>query len=212
MSVPFTQEQFLYNIATYNLSVYPMQFVMYLLAGLALFMLFRKQAYSDRLISAILAFFWIWMGIMYHIMNFASINTTAYVFGVIFILQGMLFIRYGIIGKKLTFRFLPDRYGAIAILLLTYSLVFYHLFGNFIGHVYPAIPTFGLPCPTTIFTFGMLLLAPKVPQSLIIIPLLWAFIGGSAAFMFGILQDTLLLLMGLVATVMILYRNHLDGK
>lgn len=45
--------------------------------------------------------------------------------------------------------------------------------GVAIGHTYPAQPTFGLPCPTTIFTFGLLLwVRPPVPWSLLVIPVL----------------------------------------
>lgn len=56
-------------------------------------------------ISCILVFYWLWMGIVYHIIFFSSINPVAYVFGVMFILQTILFIKAGIIDKKLEFEF-----------------------------------------------------------------------------------------------------------
>src|SRR6478735_636787 len=47
----------------------------------------------------------------------------------------------------------------------------------------PAVPTFGLPCPTTIFTIGVLLFAKApVPRSAFIVPVLWALVGSTAAF------------------------------
>jgi hypothetical protein len=52
-----------------------------------------------------------------------------------------------------------------------------------------ASPTFGAPCPAVIHTFGILLLARRVPLWLLIIPMLWAVIGTSAVFAFGVLQD-----------------------
>jgi hypothetical protein len=52
-----------------------------------------------------------------------------------------------------------------------------------------ASPTFGAPCPVVIYTFGMLLLARRVPFWLLIIPTLWAIIGTSAVIAFGVVQD-----------------------
>ena len=46
----------------YNDSIWPMQFVAYLLVFAALFVAARKTKYSDRIIAAILAFFWLWIG------------------------------------------------------------------------------------------------------------------------------------------------------
>ncbi|HSB34572.1 MAG TPA: DUF6064 family protein, partial [Nitrospirota bacterium] len=54
------------------------------------------------------------------------------------------------------------------------------------------------PCPTTIFTIGVLLFAAApVPRSVFIIPVLWAAVASAAAFQFGVLQDLGLLPAGL---------------
>ena len=64
---------------------------------------------------------------------------------------------------------------------------------------------FGLvPCPTTIFTFGMLLLAGRPRRLLLWLPLLWSAIGFFAAIKFGIREDIGLLLAGMVTAVIIL--------
>lgn len=68
--------------------------------------------------------------------------------------------------------------------------VFVTLIGYFAGHQYPRTPIFGVaPCPTTIFTFGILLAAERLHWYLYLIPLLWAFIGTSAAFVLGVRED-----------------------
>jgi hypothetical protein len=70
-----------------------------------------------------------------------------------------------------------------------------------LGQRYPELPTFGLPCPTTIFTLGMLSLCPRpVPWTLYLIPGLWAVIATSAAWVFGIGED-LALVPALLASV-----------
>jgi Family of unknown function (DUF6064) len=63
------------------------------------------------------------------------------------------------------------------------------------------IPTFGLPCPTTIFTAGLLLLAPPHSRSVAIVPIVWSLIGGSAAFVLGVTADYALPVAGGVLAV-----------
>jgi hypothetical protein len=88
-------------------------------------------------------------------------------------------------------------------------MLIYPILGQLLGHLYPRCPTFGVPCPTTIFTFGMLLWTiGKVPKYVLIIPLLWSIIGFSAAINLGIKEDIGLLIAGLVATFMILYKDR----
>jgi hypothetical protein len=70
------------------------------------------------------------------------------------------------------------------------------------GHRYPGVPSFGLtPCPVTLFTLGFLLIATTVPMILLIVPLAWSFIGGTAAILLNIPQDWALLVGGPVAIV-----------
>ncbi|MCQ6961682.1 DUF6064 family protein [Methanolobus chelungpuianus] len=208
MGLPFTEDQFLNNFADYNSDIFPAQVFLYLLAGLSIYLVFNKKAYSDRLISCILFFLWSWMGIVYYILFFSSINKPAYIFGFLFIVQAALFLKYGVLDRKLSFSFSKNIYGLAGLAMILYGLIIYPIFGYFIGHVYPYQPTFGAPCPTTIFTFGLLLWIPaRVPKKLLAIPLLWSFVGFSAAFAFGILEDILLLVAGLVAVILIWYRD-----
>jgi len=86
-----------------------------------------------------------------------------------------------------------------------YALVIYPVLGYSFGHVYPASPTFGAPCPTTIFTFGLLLWTDKrFPRHILVIPLLWSIIGFTAALSLTIREDFGLLIAGLLGTLLIL--------
>lgn len=148
------------------------------------------------------------MGIIYHFTFFSAINKTAYIFGTFFIIQGILFIYYGIFQNKLSVQIHPDVYGILGGLLILFALIIYPVFGYFAGHVYPSSPTFGLPCPTTIFTFGLLLWTDKkCPVPILFVPFLWSLIGFTAAFSLAVYEDTGLLISGLSATIMILIRN-----
>jgi hypothetical protein len=64
------------------------------------------------------------------------------------------------------------------------------------------MPIFGVPCPTTILTIGFFLSAKDpLPRMLTVIPILWAFIGGSAAFLLGVHADLALLVSGIILLV-----------
>ena len=82
---------------------------------------------------------------------------------------------------------------------MAYALFIYPIIGLNLGHVYPAAPSFGVPCPTTIFTFGVLLWAANVPRYLLFIPGLWSIIGFSAALTMGIREDIGLFVAAIIA-------------
>jgi Family of unknown function (DUF6064) len=208
MKTPFTVGQFLEIFKAYNLAVFPFQIILFLAAMLAVYLAIKPAQISGKTISSILSFLWLWMGIVYHLVFFTLINPAAYVFGAAFILQGIIVAFYGVFQNKLTFRLSRDIYGFTGIILLLYALFIYPVLGYFLGHIYPASPTFGLPCPTTIFTFAMFLLSNrKLPVILLIIPFTWAIIGFSAAFIFGIFEDTGLLVAALLTIPMVLMKN-----
>jgi hypothetical protein len=49
--------------------------------------------------------------------------------------------------------------------------------------------------------------SPKIPKIILVVPLLWSFMGSTAALGFGILEDVLLLVSGIVGVVLIWYKN-----
>jgi hypothetical protein len=55
------------------------------------------------------------MGIVYHLVFFTAINKAAYLFGGLFIIQGILFLIYGVLQNKLSFHFQRDKYGITVI-------------------------------------------------------------------------------------------------
>ena len=208
MKFPFTIEQFLDVFRKYNIAVWPMQVFFMTLALIAVYFSIRTKTFSNKIIVCILAFFWLWMGIVYHLVYFSRINKVALVFGTLFIIQAIIFLYFGLIKNKLSFRLKTDKYGITGIVLIVFALLIYPLLVYWWGHIYPSAPTFGLPCPTTIFTFGILLSSvSKISGWVIIIPFLWSLLGFSAAFSLGIKEDTGLLVAGLFSIVMIVYRN-----
>lgn len=96
--------------------------------------------------------------------------------------------------------------------LILFSLLVYPALGWVLGHRYPASPSFGLPCPTTIFTIGLLMFAKApVPWSVYVVPLLWAAVGSTAAVTLGVYQDLGLLVAG-ASALLLLVRLKSDGE
>jgi hypothetical protein len=210
MNVPFTTEQFLNVFADYNRAIWPMQIFAYALGAIVLVFVVSKTGYSRRIVMSVLAFFWVWMGVVYHIRFFSRINRAAYIFGGLFIAQAIIFSLFGTLRDTVRFSFRQDIYGLTGSLFVLYAMVAYPLLGNALGHGYPNAPLFGVaPCPTTIFTFGVLLWADrKVPLYFLVIPLIWSIIAFSAAISLGIREDIGLLVAGVGGTVLILFRNR----
>lgn len=207
--MPFTKEQFLGVFVNYNTYVRPMQIILNVLALAAIYFCFSKTKNANRYIGIILTFFWLWIGVVYHLIFFSSINQGAYIFGALFIIQSGLFFYAAVIKDSLSFSFKADKYSVWGIILLSYALVIYPVLGHLLGHGYPQSPTFGLPCPTTIFTFGLLLLTDKpVSKYLLIIPLIWSLLGFSAALNLGILEDSGLIIAGITSVFLLIIRDR----
>lgn len=206
--IPFTVNQFFSVFERYNVAVCPAQLFLYAMGIFAICLALQRTADLSKSISFILALFWIWMGLVYHLWFFSVINRAALIFAAFFVLQGILFFIAGVLKHQLRFRFRANLYGIIGSVFLIYALIAYPAFGYWLGHRYPAAPTFGLPCPTTIFTFGMLLWTDRrVPLYLLLVPLAWSFIGFWAAIFLGITEDYGLLAAGLLGSFLIIVRE-----
>ncbi|MBI3595104.1 MAG: hypothetical protein HY200_09115 [Nitrospirae bacterium] len=213
MKFPFTLDQFLEVFEKYNRAIQPIQFVAYILAIGAILVSIKRISQTDKIITGILAAFWLLMGFVYFIGYFSVINRAAYLFGAFFIIQALLFVYFGNIKQHLSFKLMSGIPPVIGAIFIAYALVVYPIFNYYFGHIYPRMPVFGVaPCPTTIFTFGILLWATeRVPIYLIVIPLLWSFIGVSAAINLGIKEDFGLVIAGIVGFTLILVNNQRLG-
>ena len=120
-----------------------------------------------------------------------------------------MFAGSGLIRKKLSFEYTKSATNNAGIVLIAYALIIYPVLGHNLGHAYPYSPTFGLSCPTTIFTLGILLFAnQKMPMHLLIIPLLWSVIGFTAALSLSIYEDIGLLVAGITTFVSLIIGNR----
>lgn len=208
MSLPFTIDQFLDVFRRYNEAIWPGQLLLNLLAVVAVVAAVRGGRGASRIAAGILAAVWLWTGVVYHVAFFRAINPAALLFGLVFVLEATLIAWFGVARQSLRFDVRANVATSLGYALIVYALVAYPMIGYALGHRYPSAPTFGVPCPTTIFTFGLMLLCPPPrPRSLIIIPAAWAVLGVSAATRLGMWEDYGLVLAAIVATIAVLVQR-----
>ena len=208
MNLTLTLAALLSLFERYNHAIWPMQVLAYVLGLVALYLAIRPSRYSNRIILGVLSFMWLWTGLVFFLLYFGPVYTPAYAFGLLFILQGVLFLA-GVLKPRLSFAFQGDLYSIVGILFVAYAMLGYPVVGYLLGHIYPQAPPFGLtPCPSGAFTFGLFLLTDrKVPRLFLVIPLLWA-LSGVLPVSIGILEDLGLITAGVLGTAMILYRDR----
>ena len=204
MNLPFTPEQFFTVFARYNEAVWPMQIVLNVAALVCVGLLLRPGVRASRASCFFLSLLWVWMAVSYHFAFFSDINPAAWAFGAVFLLGGAAFAWSGVVRTDVSLRPVLGARSIVGATLIIYALLFYPMIGYSIGHRYPNVPTFGLPCPTTIFTLGLLLFCVKpIARWVFVVPLLWAAVGSLAAFQLGVVEDLGLLAAG-IATIAVM--------
>jgi len=202
MKVPFTIDQFFNVFENYNSELFPVQLLILLLGLIALVFVHKKKSSTNILIGGFLGLLWIWIGAVYHLMFFTAINKPAFVFGGLFILQGLLFLLNTFSNSKIEYGFGGKAKDYLGYFFILFGLIIYPIVGYVVEGSASRIISLGLPCPSTIFTFGFLMLATnRVPKYLLIIPLLWSLVGFSAAINFGVIQDYMLIVSALFASI-----------
>ena len=208
MAPPFSSEQFFAVFAQYNETVWPIQIVFVLCAVGSIAAVFLRPS-SAKWVLGFLAMLWFWMGVAYHWLFFSRINPIAVVFGGAFVIEGALLLWYAWRTADLQFQPLLNTPGFLGGALVAYGLIVYPLLGLILGHRYPMQPTFGLPCPTTIFTVGVLLwVRGRVPWPVLVVPAAWSIVGMSAVRFFGVVEDAMLPVAGLIGGALLLWRNR----
>lgn len=232
--IPVSPDQFFAVFRDYNEAIWPGQIVLVIVALLAVIAAVagehvpmlrrdaartglpsmgpvpavRHTADSDRLAGFALTGLWAWTGVVYFMTFFAPVNPVAWLFGLLFLTQAVLFAHTTWRGR-LHFRVKLDAWGIVGGAFAIYALVIYPAIAKLSGHGYPQAPTFGAPCPTTIFTFAMLLwVGGRMPRRLLVIPFIWSIVGTFAVWSFGVIGDVGLGVAGIAGTVMIVARNR----
>ncbi len=193
MNPTFTEQQFISLFERYNSALWPTQAltIAAALAVLALLALRPRRRSTDLAVAAVLASFWTLCGVGYFLLHMTELTPAAFGFAAIFVAQVGLLVHAALRPGGLAFSGAP-RWRAIAGgVVIAYALVGYPLLGLASGRAPVQSPWLGVaPCPTTIFTIGLLLCSTSRSQArLLALPILWAAIGTMAALRLGIRED-----------------------
>jgi hypothetical protein len=195
MQLPFTEAQFLEVFRAYNVAFWPVVVGLWLATFALTVELLRGRAHPVAL-NALTAVHWAWSGVIYHAVFFTRINPAAWLFAGLFVLEAGAFFWFGVVKRRLVFRVARTPRDLFAVGFLIYSLA-YPLLVWLTGHQFPSAPLYAVPCPTTLFTAGVLLTsAPPLPRSLLVVPIVWSIVGGSAALLLGMTPDLMLFAAG----------------
>ena len=205
MNIPFTADAFYGVFTAYNTAVWPVQLPLLALGILAATLLVRPHSYSSVGISVILTVLWIWQALAYHLAFFTAINPLAYAFAAVFLAGAAAFFWHGVYRRNMVFKTTTGGRSSAGWSLMIFALLIYPAWTYLSGHRYPAFPTFGLPCPTTLFTIGLpAFLVKPYPRSVFVVPVLWCFVGSQAAFAFGLQADLGLIVAGVLGLVLLI--------
>jgi len=200
MQLPFTKEQFFDVFAAYNEALWPALVALWVASMVVSLLLPGSRRPPDRWISALLTTHWAWSALAYHAAFFTSINPAAWAFAGVFLLQAAFFFWWGVVRGRLSFAPSGNAWTPVAWALVAYSLAYPGI--NAVQHLTLfRIPAFGVPCPTTIFTAGLLMLAAPRSRLLAVVPVIWSLVGGSAAFLLGVPADYALPVAGIALAI-----------
>ena len=203
-------EQFFSMFAQANTAVWPMQVVWYAVAVAAMGLALRPIRGSNRLIAGFLAAYYVWLGVVFFGIFYNTIRAGVMATGAMFVLGGVLFLIAGVVRQDLKFEARWDLFGVTGGAFMLYALA-YPLIDAFTGHYFPAAPVFGLaPCPSTVFTAGLLLWTrPPMPMYVLVVPLVFLLSQNPAeALAMGVVADVARVPVGVIATALLIWRDY----
>jgi hypothetical protein len=202
--------QFFGMFAQANTAVWPVHVVWYAAAIAAMLLAVRPVRGSSRAIAGFMAAYFVWLAIVFFGIYYTPLNDHSPAYAVMFALGGALFLFAGVIRRDLELQPKWDALGIIGGVFMLYALA-YPVIDALTGHVFPAAPVFGVaPCPSAIFTVGLLLWTrPGMPIYVLVVPLIWLMAQAPAdALAMGVVADVARVPFGAVAAALLVWREY----
>jgi len=171
----FSPRTYYRTIELYNLDVWPAH-VLGLATGIAIVaLLVTRSRHRDRIVAALLAVCWLWVGWAFHYERYAQINWVAPWIGALFALEAALLVITGVIGGRIVFEQPGAGMSWLAISLIALAVVGYPLLAPLSGRAWTNAEAFGVAAdPTALATVAALaLVRGRIRWLLLAIPLLW---------------------------------------
>ncbi|HMA07343.1 MAG TPA: DUF6064 family protein [Ramlibacter sp.] len=161
-------------VELYQREVWPLQLLM-LAAGVGLLWIAGSRGRSaPRLVCAVLALIWLWVGWAFHWQRYATINWGARYFALAFVVQAVALLALGVLRSGRASPLARVGEYRLGLALAAGGVLAYPLLGVLAGRPWAQSDVFGLmPEPTALATLGLLLAAgPRGRAWLSVIPLL----------------------------------------
>jgi hypothetical protein len=203
-------QQFFAMWAQANTALWPMDLVWYAATIAAIILAIRPVPGSNRLIAAFLAVYYMWLAIVFFGIYYTPLNDHSPAYAAMFALGGALFFVAGVVRRDLEFQPKRDLLGVTGGVFILYALA-YPLIDALAGRQFPAAPVLGVaPCPSAIFTAGLLLWTrPGVPMYVLVVPLVWLMAQTPAeALAMGVVADAARVPIGIVTTALLVWREY----
>jgi hypothetical protein len=162
-------------VERYNREVWPLQVPMFLAGALLFWLSAARHPAAQRVVPAVLAAVWLWVGWAFHWQRYATINWAAQYLAAAFAVQAALLIgvamMFGAGGETAA---TGSRARPLGLLLAAFGVLLYPLAGALAGRPWQQAEVFGLmPEPTALATLGLLLATRQSRRRwLLIIPAL----------------------------------------
>lgn len=160
-------------VELYNRELWPLQLLM-LAAGVGLlWMASRRGPSAGRVICAMLAMAWLWVGWAFHWQRYATINWGARYLALLFASQAVALLALGVLRSGRAAPPASSATRSLGLALAISGVLAYPLFGAAVGRPWAQSEVFGLmPDPTALATLGLLPAAgPRGRGWLSVIPL-----------------------------------------
>ena len=186
----------------YNQAIWPAHVAVFVLCGLAVFLLFSPRLWSERFLFCFLAACWLWVAWGYHVTHLSTINWAAPYFAAGFALEGLLLFLVGGFSKKLHLDIAADGTSRVGIGLAVFGLAIQPLIGPLSGRPWTQVELFGLaPDPTVVVTLGLILLKSQSRWILLGIPVTWCLLSSATLWTMGMRDFWIMLAAALIALI-----------
>jgi hypothetical protein len=192
----------------YHAEIWPIHVVVLASLVAIAVLLRREEEWPGRVIAGLLAAWWLWVAIAFHLRRYATINWSARYFAVLFAIQALLLVWYGVVRGRLRFRVSREPAAFMAVGVLLFAVVFEPVAGRIAGRAWRQVEIFGLtPDPTAIATLALLALSTARPhRALLVIPVAWCAIGAATLWALGSPEAWVVLLAVLSGLVLAIRR------
>jgi Family of unknown function (DUF6064) len=198
----------------YHDEVWPIHVVVLASLVVIAVLLRREEEWSGRVIAAVLAAWWLWVAVAFHLERYATVNWAARYFAALFVIQGLLLLWQGVVRARLQFELSAQRtaYAAVGLLLVAFALE--PVAGVIAGRTWRQVELFGVtPDPTAIATLAFLAMStPRPNRALVVLPIVWCAIGGATLWALGSPEAWVVLLAGLAGLVLAIRRSSAGSR